>query len=289
MKKNHIKTLVVAIGAGLFLTVWGCGAGETKEQSVKAGMMPAPIHRPKVVESVEEEEITEVMALAELRESDPVKAAELAELQETNPETFKTELRKHVAEVGSKGQKGGRTPCGCRSLNFPKWLEQNYPEEAKELAELKEKDPRLHKKRYSSYLKKYRKIYEASKDNPELAEILKEDLELKEQRDGLLEQVGKLKIVCDESSDHETKIECEEKISTCREKMEEVLTKRFDLIVRRKEIEYEQLLEKLRKLAEQVEKSSAELANWKDPEFMKDNVKARMAELLGERDRFRWD
>ena len=204
-------------------------------------------------------------------------------------EKYKAELRKHMAEVGSKGQKGEAAPCGCRSPRFPEWLEENYPEVAKELAELKERDPRLHKKRYSSYLQKYRKVYEASKENPELAEILKEDLELKEQRDELLEQIGRLRIVCDESSDHETKMECEEKISTCREKMEEVLTKRFDLIVRRKEIEYEQLLEKLKKLAEQVEKSSSELSNWRDPEFMKDNVRARLAELLGERDRFRWD
>ena len=63
----------------------------------------------------------------------------------------------------------------CRNEHI-EWLEQNYPDEAKKLAELREKDPGLYMRKLGLSLKKYGKIAEASRENPQLAEVLKEDL-----------------------------------------------------------------------------------------------------------------
>jgi hypothetical protein len=60
------------------------------------------------------------------------------------------------------------------------------------------------------------------------------------------------------------------------------------LIVRRKQIEYEHLLRKLEKLKKRVEGSEAKVDKWKDAAFKKESVKARLGELVGESDEFKW-
>jgi hypothetical protein len=290
MNKRYVTTVVLAM-ASVIVLAGSLPSGAMVELEPDEGSISViEEHESGLMATVRifsKEEINR--QIERLRRADPEKAKELEALREEDPEKFKAEFRKvSLGRVGKEAS-GRRAPCGCGSLTFSRWLEENYPEEAKKLAELKDKDPALHRKRYALLHKRYGKIYKAAKDNPDLAAILKVDLELKEKRDELLEQMGKLRIVYDESSENEVKKECEEKITTCRRQLEGVLAKRFDLIVKRKEIEFEQLLEKLKKLQEQVQKSNAELENWRDPEFMRGSVKARLAELLGERDKFRWE
>ena len=161
-----------------------------------------------------------------------------------------------------------------RPHTFVKWLEENYPEKAKKLAELEEKSPKLYRKRLALIYRKYRKIYEA-KDNPKLVEILKEDLDLKDGRDKLLEEIR-------------AGVSEDEKKELVKE-LADVLSRRFDLIVKRKQIEYERLLERLKELQERVKASEAQVAKWKKAEFKKMSVQGRVEELVGKTEKFRWE
>jgi len=162
-----------------------------------------------------------------------------------------------------------------RHAEYIEWLEKNHPEEAEKLAELREKKPELYMRHIALSLKKYGRIAEAAKGNPELAKVLKEDLELKKERDKLLRKITAA------SDDGEKKESVEQ--------LQEVIGSRFDLIVRRKQIEYEQLLKKLEKLRERVKESEAEVEKWKDAEFKNENVKVRLEKLISRKEEFGWD
>jgi hypothetical protein len=71
--------------------------------------------------------------------------------------------------------------------------------------------------------------------------------------------------------------------------LNEVVGKRFDLIVKRKQIEYERLLEKLEKLKKEVKESEAEVDKWNDAKFKQENVKTRVEDLVSGKEKFRWD
>jgi hypothetical protein len=177
-------------------------------------------------------------------------------------------------EFGRERRKGRGPAFGRRPHPFVKWLEENYPEIAKELAELEEKRPELFGKRYGLCYRRYKTIYEA-KDNPKLVEILKEDLDLKDRRDKLLEEIR-----AGVSEDERKELVKE---------LKEVLGRRFDLIVKRKQIEYERLLEKLKELQERVKAREAQVARWKKAEFKKMSVQGRVEELIGKVEKFRWE
>ena len=68
-----------------------------------------------------------------------------------------------------------------------------------------------------------------------------------------------------------------------------MVAKRYDLIVRRKEIAYEQLLKKLDELQKQVRESKDEIAKWRDPKIKQENVRQRIQALTDNKVRFKWD
>ncbi|MHC4528975.1 MAG: hypothetical protein ACYS29_13955, partial [Planctomycetota bacterium] len=102
-----------------------------------------------------------------------------------------------------------------------------------------------------------------------------EDLELKKQRGQLLR---KIKRVTTEDQKRELIAE-----------LKEVVALRFDLLLRRKEIEYEQLHARLEQLRKRVEESEAEVAKWKEADFKSKNVQSRVDDLVGGAEKFRWD
>jgi hypothetical protein len=130
-------------------------------------------------------------------------------------------------------------------------------------------------KRIAISFRKYREIREAERENPKLAEILKQDLELRSQRNRLIR-----KIRAEENQDEKDKLA---------EELEEVLSKRFDIILQRKQIAYEQLSEKLEKLKEEVKKSKASIEKWNDPKLKDEKVKTRLKELVSGEGKFRWE
>ena len=219
-----------------------------------------------------EEEIERIMK--GLKESDPAKAKELAKLREKDPERFQAELRRHggqqLGKIIRERIEAGRRQ---RRTEFLERLKKNFPKEAEDLAKLEQKDPDLYMKKYELALKKYGRIFEQAKRNPELGEVLIEDLKLQEKRDVLVKKIKA------SSNDNEKK--------QLAAQLEEVISSRFDLIVRRKQIAYEQLLTWLEGLQNRVKESRADLTKSMDPEFKAQNVKERINNLIVPK--FSWD
>lgn len=237
--------------------------------------------------------------LKELAEKDEEKAKELAKLREENPKKFRDEFRKVMRDMFGKDsgeRKGhglgrqrnrddrpgdGKGANGRKSRQmekryeeYLKWFEKDYPEEANKLSELRGKNPELHRRHLRLSMKKYGRIARTAEENPVLAKVLKENLKLNEERDSLLQQLRKI-------SD-------EEKTELVKE-LKDVLNKKFDLIVKRKQLEYEQLAEKLEELKKEIKASEEKVEKWNDPDFKNKNVEARLEKLLSKQESFEWE
>lgn len=159
-----------------------------------------------------------------------------------------------------------------KQRQFLNWLEEQYPEQAEMLRQTLEESPNRYGEKLAQAAKKYGQIMSAEKDNPELAEILKTDLELKDQRDELLQE-----ILTAHGDERDELIE----------ELREVISIRFDLIVRQKELQYENLRERLEKLEQQLEKREAEVR--KLEEKKDDAVESRLSELVDQTEQINWD
>ncbi len=299
MKTSYGTILVLAMAALLFMTTLPCGAADKEEEDIWSEDV-AKWEQGRF--ELTEKRIEHMMNW--LVEADPEKAEELKQLREKDLERFKAELReairqrfgkkfrerlkehpeRHMKKRGGQFGLGGMPPdvpgmpsgmgMHWRHDKYLDWLKENYAEEAERLAELGEKAPGLYWKQFGLGFKKYGRIAEAARENPQLAEVLKEDLALKQQRDKLLEEI---KTAGDDAEKKEIT-----------KQLEEVVSSRFDLIVKRKQIEYEQLLKKLERLKKEVKEREAKVEKWKDAEFKKESVKARLEELLSKSDKFTW-
>ncbi len=307
MKKSYGKILVLAIITVILLTA-PLPAVAVEKENIWLEQEPDWGHRRF---ELTQETIERMMG--QLKEVNPARAKELEKLREKDPEKFKAELRKAMREQHRKRFRGRMDQCkhrqqwtGRRSWERPdmrmrpgalgepagqphremmrerlrekhaehiEWLEENYPQEAEKLSELREKRPELYMRRLWLSKKQYRRIAEAAKENPKLAEVLKEDLELKKKRDKLL---GRIKSVSDDKKKKELTAE-----------LEEIVGDRFDFIVKRKQIRYEHLRKKLEELKKQVKQSQAEVEKWKAAKDEK--VEERLEELISQTEKFNWD
>ena len=219
---------------------------------------------------------------AEVREPEDQMSFE----QEGHPPKGPQKVRDGHGKDKGKGQsrwgRGGGSGGGGRGERMQRmqrkhekylnWLKENYPQEAQELEKVRQENPELYMRRVMHSSRKYGRIAEAAKDNPELAAVLKEDLELKDERDEIIQKLRSA-----EDGDKEA----------LTAELKEIVSKRFDLIVKRKQLQHKQLLEKLEKLKKQVEESEAEAEKW---EATKDEkVESRLKELIERSEKFRWD
>lgn len=302
MKTGYLAILVLATSAALLVSVQpACCAEQKQEEEFSWEDKPAGEHKPF---EMTEERIERIMT--RLKETNPERAKELEQLQKTEPDKFKAEIRKiarqQIAkkvgkEMGREGPVGPGGPRGPgaappipggpgeapgwgmrfreRQGDYLKWLGENYPQEAEKLNELQQENPELYHRQLGLGWKRYGRIMEAEEENPQLAAVLKKDLELKEHRQELLRKIGS-------ASDEKEK----QKLIA---ELQEVVSARYDLIVQRKQIEYEQLRERLAKLQKEVERSEAAVGKWKDPEFKKSSVKAHVEELVNRAEKFDWN
>jgi len=292
MKTSYGTILALAIVAAVLLTAaLPCWAVEKEEKNIWSGDVAKWGHGQF---ELTKERIERIMN--RLAEANPEKAKELKQLREKDLEKFKAELREAVRQQFGKRTKerlkerperrmkkyggpfgpGGMPPgmgMRWRHDRYLDWLKENYTEEAEKLAKLREEKPELYGRQIALSLKRYGRIAEAARENPQLAEVLKEDLVLKQQQNKLLEEI-------ETAGDDEREGLVEE--------LKEVLSRRFDLIVKRKQIEYEQLLNKLERLKKEVEQREAKVEKWKDAEFKNESIKARLEELVSKTDAFRW-
>ena len=258
--------------------------------------------------------------LGRLAEVHPERAEELRKLRKDNPEQFSKEVRQTFAERRQMGDHPGGEPRGQgrgggrpgprtgpgrmqgrsgpdpergpgvgrsgrrerwreriarRHDEYIEWLEKNFPEEAKKLARLRKKDP----EDLEAYIQqvidsrdKYGEIMEAEERNPELAEVLKEELELKSERSRLLEKIRTVQ---------------GKQRAKLIQQLEEIVNKRFDLIVRKKQLRYEHLLRRLARLQKEVKEREAEVEKLKNKKA--GFIKERLEELTGRAEKIDWD
>ncbi len=298
MKTKHRFLLTLAVAAAVLVTFNHPCRAEQPAQQAQADTNKPTTPTPQLVEPGE----VMIKAMMErIAKADPLRAEELEKLRETDPKEFKKEIAEAMREMScqrtksrdeQKGWRGRRSHMGMpfersghsrrwsaimrqRHEEYLGWLQENYPDQAKKLIELRKQDPKLYMRKLGLSFKTYGKIAEAAKENLKLAGILKEDLELKKQRDSLLSQI---KTATDEK-----------KKQQLIEELQEIVSARFNLVVERTQIRYEQLSKKLERLKDELKQKEAKVEKWKDPEFKKQNVKARMEKLLSESEKFSWE
>jgi len=289
MKASYGVILVLAMAAVIILSILPCSAqrmGEEKKEDIwredeptgprgdpRGGPRRGPGPGRRRFE-LTDEIIERVMK--ELAESDPAKAKELAKLREKEPDKFKEELREVMRKQFSERIRDHMDERRRKwRAGFLEWLGKIYPPVAEKLAKLKEQDPELYIKAFDRAVEKYGDISRAWMQNPELGRVLKEKLELKEKRDRLLRRIRASKSEKDKK-----------KLIT---QLEEVVSSRFDLMVREKQIAYERLLKSLAELKKRVEESQAEVDRLMDFEFKTENVKARVEGLMRRTRKIKWD
>ncbi len=219
-----------------------------------------------------EEDITRLME--QIKKSDPKKAAEIEKLRKSDPSKFQEELRTQAREEFGKIMRERMDSWRARRREeFVEWLKKEYPKDNEELAALNANEE-AYRTKYDLLRNKYGRIFEEERRNPELAQVLKEDLELQKRRDHILARLRQAK------KDQDRK--------RLQGELEEVVGQRFDLIVRRKQIAYEQLLKRIEDLKKQLGESRGDIARWRDKKFKEENVKERLKELTGN-GKFKWD
>lgn len=214
--------------------------------------------------------------LEALSKRDPEKARELAGLREKDSDKFREELRRHAREEYSEVMRDRMEKLRQeRQAEFLAFLDKSVPKEAEELTKLKDENHGLYTAKYDLAWKKYDRAFEESKRNPDLAEVILEDLKLRKRSDDL---VIKIKAA---------KSERDKKRLTAQ--LERVLSDRYDLIVRRKQVAYERLLHWLEELQKRIETSKTEIVRAKKQEVRAENIKQRMKTLLEGDKGFKWD
>ena len=304
--------------AGLILAAWGQGAATAAEMAKEEQIMAEPVAPPETPMRGQRFELGPEQVeriLNQIREENPQRADELIRLREENPEAFKAEIHKFAREQfmsrmqEQKGEQGkqqprrrlggpmmegheqggpmmeGRGPGEWPEMTrermqekgeeYMKWLKENFPDEATKLEQLKEENPGQYMRAMGISGRKYGPIFQASKNNPQLAAVLKDQLALREKRAELLRQI---KATTDEKQK-----------KTLVKELEGVVGQQFDLIVKRKELAYEDLTKKLEQLQKEVDQRKAEVEKWKGKDFKNEQVKQRVNELVSETEKFEWE
>ncbi|OHB64842.1 MAG: hypothetical protein A2Y77_16630 [Planctomycetes bacterium RBG_13_62_9] len=214
--------------------------------------------------------------LEALRKRDPAKAKELDRLREKDLEKFRTGLRDAARpEMEQLARDYWEERRQKRNADFLEWLKTHYPAEEQSLAKVKDGDPQVYVKHFDHLMNQYGYIFDAFNSNPELGTVLKEDYALKRRNDELCRQLRK-----ERSEARKQELGAE---------LEKVVARRYDLIVRRKEIYYEQLLKRLDDLHKQVRESKGEIAKYKDERIKQENVRQRLETLTENKVKFNWD
>jgi hypothetical protein len=309
MRTNLFK-LMMALCLIIVFAGWGkVQAGEMAKEEQTAVQPPAPPAPGGPMMEMTPEQADKM--LAEIKETRPQKAEELAQLKEKDPNAFKNELRKAMREhfmMKMREQRGepGKQPQGGpdgmktgtpgpggqqwgghggpemmrewmkeKHEEYMKWLKENYPDESTKLEKLKDENPDQFFRAVMVSGRKYWPIFQASKDNPPLASVMKEQLTLKEKRMDLVKQI---KATTDEKQKKELTGQ-----------LETVVGQQFDLIVKRKQIALDDLTKKLTDLQKEVDNKKSDVEKWKGKDYKNQQIKQRVNELLSEKEKFEWE
>jgi len=302
MKRPYLSGLILS-GIILCAGLYYANAAETRAEDEFIWTEPGP-EVPQAKDGfrwfrLTDEAIERIMKT--VKEKDPAKAEQLERLRSDDTDAFENELRKIMPEYfGRKRQmhrqrgmwpehgpppKGAhkehmRPEFGHPDVNRPymrqkylKWLEETHPEKAVELENIRDENPELFKKRLQRGMGWHRRLMRAAKENPKLAEALKQSRELRTAEKGLLEKIAAAK----------TK---EEKQAATKQ-LQETISKRFDLIVKRKQIIYKLQKKRIALMQERLEKIAKAIEKWQQPAFKAAAVRKKMEKLNRKAEQFK--
>lgn len=221
-----------------------------------------------------QERITEL--LRSVAKKDVELAGRLAKLRYEDPKQFWTELR----EKGFLKSSRPAIPKDQAAVNREKkqneeyfaWVQKNFKEELGKLQRIKENNPKIYDRHLSISRKRYGKIMEIQKMNAPLAEVMKQDVLLSKKRNEL---VSRIKYATDDK--HKQKLIAE---------LSKVIAARFEVIVKKKQIQYEALEKNLERLKKRIATQKAETQKLIDK---KDQAtKDRVKELLSDAEKVNW-
>lgn len=297
--KTHEKAVFFVIAALLL----SCSFSSTVIAAEKDIWSDEPAWIPRRFQ-LTDEKIEQI--LNRIAEKAPQRAEELKLLRKEDPEKFNEQIRAELAKIQPPSKPGPEGPRGDRDISrrrptksptpvdrprtrgqgrpgrwrehmqrrheeYIQWLEKRYPDEAQRLDELQQNDPEQYFKSVFSSMRKYGRIMDAEKRNPELADILKEDLEIQDLRVELLEQIKQ----ADDTKREELV-----------KQLEDLVSRRFDLIVRKKQLQYEDLQKRLQEM--QAELKQRQLEVRKLQETKDKALKERLEELIGQTEKVNW-
>jgi hypothetical protein len=226
--------------------------------------------------------------LARLSQTNAERAGELEKMRITNPQQFRWEIRE---EMANRFFQSTRQPAAADTKPAPSappaavpappseavqkrhgelivWLEKNFPRQAGEL----KANPSPSAERITELLNRYDPVMRAERSNPPLAEVMIEDI--------------KTQIRCDELLMDLPYANPEEREAIIKE-LDELTAKRFDLIVRKRELQHELLRRRLNRLQQELDTQKQEmdlLKSAKEP-----SVKQRVKELVERTDKTNWN
>ncbi len=171
--------------------------------------------------------------------------------------------KRNKAGNGSKMHKGKKGAPKDRmrkhQAEFRSWLEANYPQEYQKIADTKSRAD------MQAVMRKYMPIFMSEKKgNKDMSELLKKDLVLKEKRNALVKQIS--------TTDDTTA-----KASLIQE-LSDVVSQRFDIVVAKKKVRYNNLKKRITELEKEVEKQEAALEKLESNKAAE--VKQRLKELV---------
>jgi hypothetical protein len=195
------------------------------------------------------------------------------------PEDKKTEKKPEVKKPAVKPAEKKQPPKNEKWKKhiqekheiFLKWFEKSYPDRYKHLIQNRDNQPDKFAQRIGEAMKKYGPILREEQRNPELAKALKEDLRLLEQRDRLMHDICKAK---------------PEQRQAIFDQLKGVVAARFDIIIRKKQLQYDDVRKRLKNLHRQLEKRAEEMKTLKNEKDAK--VEQRLNELINPEERLNW-
>ena len=160
-----------------------------------------------------------------------------------------------------------------RNDEFLEWLKESFPLEAEKFDIAAEKSPETSFRDIMPLMMKYREIFETEKKNPELAELMKNDMELLERRNDIL---ATLKNTDDE-----------QRRQSLESEIRDIVAARFDLILEKRKMRFEELQRRLEELSKEIERQKSELSeldNQRD-----EQIQNRIEQLLSNNSGIQWD
>jgi hypothetical protein len=223
--------------------------------------------------------------LEEIKRTDPSKAEILERLRNEDPKKFIEELRLEFktalqpkakpadspAEQTPKAASEWQEQLQRRYDSFMEWFAKEYSSEHAELLKLRESDAEKYVQRVMDMMTIYEPIQRAQRYNPPLADVMKKDIELQKQRDALLLRIRTA------GADEQPQLLKE---------LETLVSTRFDIIVQKKELQYESLRKRLERLEQQLDQQAMELENLKKNKTQ--TVEDHIKDLMSRTEKITW-